>query len=116
MARLLGRLFAGTAWVTKTGQARIVFETAAEQLGIDLAHLLLRFGIRSRRRDRFVLQGGVRRRMFEVEVLDTARFCARIGVRVDRADDDRAAAEAIAAAVAAAATAAPSLDDGLPMQ
>ncbi|MCU1399816.1 MAG: helicase [Acidimicrobiales bacterium] len=117
MAGLLGRLFAGTAWVTKTGQARIVFETAADQLGVDVAHLLLRFGIRSRRRDRFVLQGGVRRRMFEVGVLDAARFCARIGVRADRAEGDRSvAASATAAAVAAAATAAPSLDDGLPMQ
>ncbi|MCU1388115.1 MAG: replicative helicase, partial [Ilumatobacteraceae bacterium] len=111
MALLVGRLFAGAAWVTKTGEARIVFETAAEQLGIDVAHLLLRFGVRGRRRDRFALQGGVRRKMFEVEVLDTARFCARIGTGADGADDDR-----VADAVAAAATSAPSFDDGLPMQ
>ena len=112
-ARVVGALFgaAGSAWVANAGHSRVVFETDADQLGIDVAHLLLRFGIRSRRRERFVLRNGVRRRTYEVEVTDSAsvlQFCARIGISGRE--------QQVAAVAAAASAAAPGVDDGLPMQ
>ena len=112
MADLLGRLFgaAGSAWVSLAGHAQISFETDAQALGTDVAHLLLRFGVRSRCRERFGLRNGERRRWYEIEVADSVavlRFCERIGIT---------GRERQIAAVAAAAEAMPGLDDGLPMQ
>ena len=114
MARLLGRLFAegGSAWVARAGHARIVFETAAEKLSVDVSHLLLRFGIRSRRRERWAPFADGRRRTFEVEVVDAPsllRFCERIGI---------AGQDAQVAAVADAVWAASLefVEDALPMQ
>jgi replicative DNA helicase len=85
VVRFLNRLFAtdGTAWVAKAGYARIGYATVSEQLSLDVMHLLLRFGIRSKRRTRWVAYKGTRRRAFEVEIMDSAsmrEFCAEIGI------------------------------------
>jgi replicative DNA helicase len=85
VVRFLNRLFAtdGTAWIAAAGYARIGYATVSEQLSFDVMHLLLRFGIRSKRRTRSVAYQGTRRRFFEVEVMDgasMARFCRDIGI------------------------------------
>jgi replicative DNA helicase len=85
VARFLNRLFAtdGTAWVASAGYARVGYGTVSEQLSLDVMHLLLRFGIRSKRRTRWVKYLGERRRAFEVEVMDSASlrtFCTQIGI------------------------------------
>nr|MBP8301824.1 replicative DNA helicase [Planctomycetota bacterium] len=85
VVRFLNRLFAtdGTAWVAPAGYARVGYATVSEQLSLDVMHLLLRFGIRARRRTRWVKYAGERRRAFEVEIMDSASlrtFCAEIGI------------------------------------
>ncbi len=85
VSRFLHRLFAtdGTAWVAAAGYARIGYATVSEQLSLDVMHLLLRFGVRSKRRTRWVAYKGTRRRAFEVEVMDgvsLATFCREIGI------------------------------------
>ena len=85
VVRFLNRLFAtdGTAWVAKAGYARVGYATVSEQLSLDVMHLLLRFGIRSKRRTRWVKYNEARRRAFEVEIMDAASlrtFCAEIGI------------------------------------
>ena len=113
-ARLLGQLFAtcGSAWVAKAGHAHISFQTGAEQLGIDVAHLLLRFGIRTSRRVRWSAHADGRRRTFEVDVLDApslSKFCERIGI-AGRPSDVEAVAEVVRSASLGF------VEDGLPMQ
>lgn len=85
VARFLNRLFAtdGTAWVASAGYARIGYATVSEQLSLDVFHLLLRFGIRAKRRERSIAYQGERRRAFEVEIMDAASlraFAAEIGI------------------------------------
>lgn len=85
VARFLNLLFAtdGTAWVAKAGYARIGFSTVSEQLSLDVMHLLLRFGIRSKRRTRSVAYRDTRRQAFELEIMDgasLATFCSEIGI------------------------------------
>ncbi len=85
VARFLQRLFAtdGTAWVAAAGYARIGYASVSEQLARDVAHLLLRFGIRAKLRRRSVPYRGERRPAFEVEVMDAAslrRFADEIGI------------------------------------
>ena len=101
VARFLNRLFAtdGTAWVASAGYARIAYGTVSEQLSLDVLHLLLRFGIRSKRRTRMVKYAGTRRRAFEVEIMDAAsmaRFCEEIGILGKQDAVDRVAARAAA--------------------
>lgn len=85
IARFLNRLFAtdGSAWVADAGYARICYSTVSEQLSIDVAHLLLRLGVRAKRRERAVAYRGTRRRAFEIEVMDAEsllRFASTIGI------------------------------------
>jgi replicative DNA helicase len=85
VARFLNRLFAtdGTAWVASAGYARIGYATVSEQLSLDVFHLLLRFGIRAKRRERSIAYRGERRRAFEVEIMDAVSlraFAAEIGI------------------------------------
>ncbi|MCX6519839.1 MAG: replicative DNA helicase [Actinobacteria bacterium] len=85
VARFLNRLFAtdGTAWVAAAGYARIGYGTVSEQLSLDVFHLLLRFGIRAKRRERSIAYRGERRRAFEVEIMDAVSlraFAAEIGI------------------------------------
>ncbi|MDO8365077.1 MAG: replicative DNA helicase, partial [Actinomycetota bacterium] len=102
VARFLHRLFAtdGTAWVATAGYARIGYTTVSEQLSLDVMHLLLRFGIRSKRRTRFIAYAGSRRRAFEIEIMDGAslrRFCDQIGILGKTDAVERVAARAAAA-------------------
>jgi replicative DNA helicase len=97
VVRFLNRLFAtdGTAWVASAGYARVGYGTVSEQLSLDVMHLLLRFGIRSKRRTRSVAYRGERRRAFEVEVMDSASlriFCKEIGILGKEAAVERVAA------------------------
>ena len=113
-ARLLSQLFAtgGSAWVANAGHAHISFETDSERLGIDVAHLLLRFGIRTRRRVRWSAHAGGRRRTFEIDVLDAPsllKFCERIGI-AGRPSEVEAVAEVVRSASLGF------VEDGLPMQ
>jgi replicative DNA helicase len=85
LARFLNRLFAtdGTAWVAEAGYARIGYSSVSEQLARDVQHLLLRFGIRSKLRQRSMRYLDGHRRAFEVEVMDSAsslRFADEIGI------------------------------------
>ena len=101
VARFLQRLFAtdGTAWVAAAGYARVGYGTVSEQLSLDVMHLLLRFGVRSKRRTRWVAYDGTRRRAFEVEVMDgasMATFCREIGILGKDAAVERVAAKAAA--------------------
>ncbi len=85
LARFLNRLFAtdGTAWVADAGYARIGYTSVSEQLARDVQHLLLRFGIRNKLRERSVRYGDGYRRAFEVEVMDSASllsFIEQIGI------------------------------------
>ncbi len=104
IARFLNLLFAtdGTAWVAKAGYARIGFATVSEQLSLDVMHLLLRFGIRSKRRTRSIAYAGARRRAFEVEIMDGASmstFCGEIGIIGKQLAVDLVAAKAAATPV-----------------
>jgi len=85
VARFLNRLFAtdGSAWVARSGVARISYGTVSERLSLDVSHLLLRFGIRAKRRERQIAYGDGRRRAFEIEIMDSAsiiRFANEIGI------------------------------------
>ncbi|MBW3663264.1 MAG: replicative DNA helicase [Actinobacteria bacterium] len=86
IATFLSRLYAcgGSAWVAKDhGYFGISYATVSERLAHDLQHLLLRFGIIARIRERQVRCGDERRRAFEVEIRDAAncrRFIEEIGI------------------------------------
>lgn len=85
VARFLNRLFAtdGSAWAAAAGYARVSFGTVSEQLATDVAHLLLRLGIRAKRRERRIAYAGTRRRAFEIEIMDAAsllQFCDEVGI------------------------------------
>ncbi len=85
VARFLNRLFStdGTAWVAAAGYARIGYATVSEQLSHDVFHLLLRFGIRAKRRERSINYQGDRRRAFEIEIMDAVSlraFASEIGI------------------------------------
>lgn len=102
VARFLNRLFAtdGSAWVASAGYARISFGTVSERLASDVAHLLLRFGIRSKLRERHMAYAGTRRRAYELELMDSAsmlRFCDAIGIdgKAEALARVRAVAEAV---------------------
>jgi replicative DNA helicase len=85
LARFLNRLYAtdGTAWVARAGYARIGHASVSEQLARDVAHALLRFGIRTKLRVRSVKYLDGRNRAYEVEVMDAPsllKFCDEIGI------------------------------------
>lgn len=101
VVRFLHCLFAtdGTAWVAAAGYARVGYATVSERLSLDVMHLLLRFGIRSKRRTRWIAYAGERRRAFEVEVMDGASlavFCREIGILGKHDAVQRVAAKAAA--------------------
>jgi replicative DNA helicase len=114
LARYLSRLFASNAKVVLSpgrfvsarqpngGQvadtnARVRFVSVGEQVARDVAHALLRFGIRTRLRERSVKYRDSRRRSFEVEIIDAPsmlKFCDEIGIlgKQDAVDRVRAVA------------------------
>lgn len=86
LAVFLSRLFAtdGTAWVSEEhGYFGIAYSSVSEPLIRGVQHLLLRFGILSRIRDRQVRYLDGTRRAFELEIRDAEnvrRFCSEIGI------------------------------------
>ena len=107
LARFLNRLFAtdGTAWVSAVGYARIGYASVSERLARDVAHALLRFGVRTKLRRRAVQYRGERRTAFEVEIMDARSlqtFVDEIGILGK--DDAVAAVTAIARRAAAGST------------
>ena len=65
------------------GVARIEYTAASEQLGRDVFHLLVRFGIRAKLRERETGYNRGRRRLFEITVVDPrslVRFCEEVGI------------------------------------
>ena len=101
VAMFLSRLFAtdGSAWVAKDhGYFGVSYASVSERLIADVAHLLLRFGIVARIRERQVPYEGTRRRAFELEIRDAenvVRFLDEIGIyaKEEACDRVRAAAE-----------------------
>ncbi len=85
VARFLNRLFAtdGTAWVATAGYARIGYSSVSKELVDGVAHLLRRFGVRVKLRERRILYRGGRRTAYEIEMMDSASliaFCDEIGI------------------------------------
>jgi replicative DNA helicase len=86
LAIFLSRLFAtdGSAWVAKEhGYFGISYCSVSERLIHDVQHLLLRFGILSRIRERQVRYLDGHNRAFELEIRDAAnvrRFLTEIGI------------------------------------
>ncbi len=72
LTRFLDRLFAtdGTSWVSRAGDARVGYASLSEGLARDVAHALLRLGVRSKVRARQVADRGERRQAFQVEIMD----------------------------------------------
>ncbi len=84
IARFLNRLFSSgaTSPMASPGGCHIRYTTVSNHLAGDVAHLLLRFGVRAERRELRADRPGVRSR-FEVEVVDNLSlitFADEIGV------------------------------------
>jgi replicative DNA helicase len=85
LARFLNRLFGlgARGCVSHCRVARIEYTAGSEQLGRDVFHLLVRFGIRAKLRERETGYNRGRRRLFEITVLDPrslVRFCDEVGI------------------------------------
>jgi replicative DNA helicase len=87
IALFLSRLFAtdGSAWWTDSGggYGRISYSTVSKRLAQDVQHLLLRFGLCARIRERRVAYKGTRRLAYELELIgadDIVRFSEQIGI------------------------------------
>jgi replicative DNA helicase len=85
VARFLNRLFAtdGTAWVARAGYARIGYSSVSKELVDGVSHLLRRFGLRVKLRERRIAYQGARRTAYEIEIMDAASllaFCDEIGI------------------------------------
>ncbi|MDF1594738.1 MAG: replicative DNA helicase [Acidimicrobiia bacterium] len=98
LARFLSRLYAtdGSAWVSGDCY-RIEYGTVSEQLARDVQHLLLRFGIVAKLRQRQVQYAGDRRPSFEVAIQDpysVRLFADQIGIL----SKERQVAQVVAAA------------------
>jgi replicative DNA helicase len=84
LALFLNRVFAcdGSVYV-QNGQAGISYSTVSERLARDMQHLLLRFGIVAKLRERRVLHRNTRRLAYELRIVrqeDIARFVRDIGI------------------------------------
>ncbi|MGL6094474.1 MAG: LAGLIDADG family homing endonuclease, partial [Fimbriiglobus sp.] len=78
-------MFATDGWATVTaeGYGRIGFATVSERLARQVHHLLLRFGVIARLRERAVKYRGTRRPAWQLDVTDPASvraFAADIGM------------------------------------
>jgi replicative DNA helicase len=107
VALFLSRLFAadGSAW-TANGIYRIEFTSASERLARGVQHLLLRFGVVAKLRERRVAYRNGRRRAFDISFQDpesVVTFAERIGIFGKEAQVDRVKATAAARARAQSA-------------
>jgi replicative DNA helicase len=85
LALFLNRLFATDGWacVFATGQAQIGYASVSERLARQVQHLLLRFGITAKLRQRWVRYRDARRPSWQLEVTDARcirEFAGSIGV------------------------------------
>ncbi|HWT15319.1 MAG TPA: replicative DNA helicase, partial [Patescibacteria group bacterium] len=85
MTRFLGCLFATDGWATvlATGQAQLGYASVSERLARQIQHLLLRFGIIAKLRQRWVKYRDARRCSWQLDITDSASilaFCAEIPV------------------------------------
>ncbi|MEA2120001.1 replicative DNA helicase [Halovibrio sp. HP20-50] len=85
LALFLNRLFAcdGSAFVQANGQGRISYASSSRELIRDVQHLLLRFGILSKIREKQNRYANLRQSPWELEILDQAsqkRFIQEVGI------------------------------------
>ncbi|MBA3653566.1 MAG: replicative DNA helicase [Actinobacteria bacterium] len=85
VALFLNRLFAmhGAASWSAAGHGRVALRTASKTVVLGVQHLLLRFGLNARVREKTTSQRGHLRRSFEVELTgadDVRRFVVEIGI------------------------------------
>ena len=85
LALFLNRVFTTDGWATVLGdgQARVGYSTVSERLARQVQHLLLRFGVIARLRERHVKYRGTRRPSWQLDVTDRASvrtFVAEIGI------------------------------------
>lgn len=85
LALFLNRLFAcdGSAFVQANGQGRISYASSSRELIRDVQHLLLRFGILSKIREKQNRYANLRQSPWELEILDQAsqkRFIQDVGI------------------------------------
>ncbi|MBS1809302.1 MAG: replicative DNA helicase [Acidobacteria bacterium] len=85
LALFLNRLFATDGWVAITGEhlAQIGYATVSEKLARQLQHLLLRFGVIAKLRQRQVKYQDVRRSAWQLDITHAdsiRRFAAEIGI------------------------------------
>jgi replicative DNA helicase len=85
LRRFLNRLFAtdGTAWMAAAGYGRIGYASVSRTLIDDVAHLVRRFGVRVKVRERSVPYRETVRTSYELEIMDASsilRFADSIGI------------------------------------
>jgi replicative DNA helicase len=85
LALFLTRLFATDGWasVFATGQAQVGYATVSERLARQVQHLLLRFGITARLRQRWVRYREARRASWQLDITDPRcihEFASAIGI------------------------------------
>ncbi len=103
LAQFLNRLFATDGWATvlASGQSQLGYATVSERLARQVQHLLLRFGVIAKLRQRWVKYGESRRVSWQLDITDAASlrtFIAEVGIH-----GKQAALEAVATALASKA-------------
>ncbi|ODS62363.1 MAG: replicative DNA helicase [Arenimonas sp. SCN 70-307] len=100
LAHFLNRLFATDGWATvlASGQAQVGYASTSGRLARQLQHLLLRFGIVAKLRQRWVKYRDARRPAWQLDITDAdslRTFCGEIGIH-----GKQPAVEAVQAALA----------------
>lgn len=85
IALFINRLFSTDGWATllTSGQAQLGFATVSERLARQVQHLLLRFGIISKLKERYVKYKDSRRLAWQIDITDTRSiktFISEIGI------------------------------------
>ncbi len=86
LAQFINRLFATDGWASllKSGQSQLGFSSVSERMARQLQHLLLRFGVIAKLRQRAVKYGETRRIAWQLDVTDAhsiLTFAAEIGIK-----------------------------------
>ena len=100
LAQFLNRLFATDGWATvlASGQAQLGYSSVSETLARQVQHLLLRFGVVAKLRQRWVKYRDTRRCAWQVDITDVGSirtFATEIGIH-----GKQAAIDAVTAALA----------------
>jgi replicative DNA helicase len=93
LAQFLNRLFATDGWATvlASGQSQLGYASVSERLARQVQHLLLRFGVIAKLRQRWVKYGPARRASWQLDITDAASirtFIADIGIHGKQAAVD----------------------------